>query len=58
MALARWLSWLEHHPIHQKVAGSIPGRGAHGRQLVDVSLSLCVYPALSSLSKINKCILG
>ena len=26
-ALARWLSWLEHCPIHQKVADSIPGQG-------------------------------
>ena len=24
-ALARWLSWLEHRPIHQKVVGLIPG---------------------------------
>lgn len=21
----RWLSWLEHRPIHQKIAGLIPG---------------------------------
>lgn len=26
MAMARWLSWLEHHPVHQNVAGSIPVR--------------------------------
>ena len=26
-ALARWLNWLEHHPIHQNVVGSILGQG-------------------------------
>ena len=26
-ALAGWLSRLDHHPVHQKVAGSIPGQG-------------------------------
>ena len=29
IALARWLSQLGHHPVHQKVAGSIPGQGTH-----------------------------
>ena len=29
VALAGWLSWLEHHPVHQKVAGSIPGQGTY-----------------------------
>ena len=24
-----WLSWLEHHPVDQKVAGSIPGQGMY-----------------------------
>ena len=28
-ALARQLSWLQHHPVHQKAAGSIPGQGTH-----------------------------
>ena len=23
------LSWLEHHPLHQKVAGLIPGQGTY-----------------------------
>ena len=27
--LARWLSWLEHRPIHQDVAGSILGQGTY-----------------------------
>ena len=27
VALARWLSWLEHRPTHQKAVGSIPGQG-------------------------------
>ena len=29
IALARWLTWLERHPIHQKVAGSIPSQGIY-----------------------------
>ena len=37
-ALARWLSGFECHPVHQKVAGSIPSQGACGRQPIDVSL--------------------
>ena len=35
--LAGWPSWLEHHPVHQKVAGSIPGGSAYRRQLINVS---------------------
>ena len=50
--LARWLSWLEQHSIHQKVVGLIPGQGtnlyhsltlgqgAYGRQQINVSLTL------------------
>ena len=38
-ALARSLSWLEHHMVQQKVAGSIPYSGTYGRQQMDVSLS-------------------
>lgn len=26
-ALAEWLSWLGHYPVHQKVADSIPHQG-------------------------------
>ena len=29
LALARWLGWLEHHPIHQKVEGLIPSQGTY-----------------------------
>ena len=29
IALARRLSWLEHHPVHQNVIGSIPGQGTN-----------------------------
>ena len=51
VALARWLSWLEHHPTRQKavgsipgqgtqlVSGSIPGQGVYQRRPVGVSLS-------------------
>ena len=28
-ALAKWLSWLECHPIHQKVEGLIPSQGTY-----------------------------
>ena len=28
-ALARWLSWLEHPSIHQKVVASIPSQGTY-----------------------------
>ena len=60
-ALARLLSWLEHRPIHQNVAGSIPNQGMYERQPINVSLShWCFSPFLSpslprsSLSKINE----
>ena len=26
IALVGWLNWLEHHPIHQKIAGLIPSQ--------------------------------
>ena len=51
-ALARQLSWLEHHLYTKKIVGSNPGQGTrldcrfdpqpgvYGRQLVDVFLSL------------------
>ena len=29
MALAVWLSWLQHCPVHQKVAGSIPSQDTY-----------------------------
>ena len=29
LALAGWLSWLEHHPIHQKFEGLVPGQGTY-----------------------------
>ena len=40
LALARWLSWLEHHPIHQKVVGSIPDWEAADQYFSLISLSL------------------
>lgn len=57
-ALARWLSWRDRHPMHQKVVGSITGRGtylglgldfyqgAYGRQSINVSLCLSLPPSL------------
>ena len=29
IGLARWLSWLEHHPVHQKFADLSPGKATH-----------------------------
>lgn len=29
LALPRWLSWFEHHPVHQKAGGWIPCQGAY-----------------------------
>ena len=52
--LAAWLSWLEHHPIHQKTAGSIPLSGHVQEEAnwclsyIDVSLS-----SFHSLKSIN-----
>ena len=60
-AQARWLSWLEHRPIHQKTAGSIPGRTGGNRSmflsLINVFHSLSLSPPPSSFSKNNKHIL-
>ena len=45
-ALAEWLSWLEHHPEHLNVTGSIPRHGTYlgsvegGQQPLNLSLSL------------------
>ena len=50
-AQARWLGWLEHHPVHQKVARLIPGAGAYG---IDVFLS---HRCFSLSLKINKHVL-
>ena len=29
MPLVQWLGWLEHHPVHQKVASPVPGQGTY-----------------------------
>ena len=47
LALARWLSWLEYHPVDQKVTGLIPGQGTYRRQLIHVSLFLSLCLSLS-----------
>ena len=63
-ALARWLSWLECCPIHQKVAGSIPGQGtrlgcgfntqlAHIWEAINQCSSLTSTFLSPSLSKVN-----
>ena len=48
-ALAGRVSWLECHPLKQKIAGSIPSRGKCGRQQIDVSLSFILILSLSHL---------
>ena len=62
IALAEWLGWVEYHPVHQKVRGFIagqgtcqvadliPGRGACGRQPIDVSLSYRYFSLFLFLS--------
>ena len=58
MALAGWLSWLERHLVHKKVAGAILSQGAYEKQLMDVlflshndvSLSLSLPLSLQSIS--------
>ena len=52
LALAGWLTWLEHCALPQKVEGSILSQGVYGRQLmflshIDVSPSLFLFPILS-----------
>ena len=50
--LARWLSWLEHHPVHRKeVAGLVPSRSTYRMQTINVSLSL----SLSSIKTYRIC---
>ena len=48
VALDEWLHWLERHPVHHKVAGSIPGWG-----MMCVCLSLTLSPSFSPLKSIN-----
>ena len=45
-----WHSWLEHHPIHQKFAGSIPGQGTQRWQPINMSLSHQCFSFSLSLS--------
>lgn len=40
-SLARWLSGLEHRPVHRKVSGSIPGQGTHLGFRFRYCFSLC-----------------
>ena len=41
---AWWLSWLEHHPLHQKVGGSIPSRDIYLGCVLDLQ-SGCMWEA-------------
>ena len=41
MVLARWLNWLERHPMHQKVVGSIPSQGTYPRLQVQSLVRVC-----------------
>lgn len=55
VAVAEWYSWLEHHSIHKKFAGLIPGHNMY--ETTDgslcLSLSLPLTLPASSPSKIN-----
>ena len=69
VALARWLSWLQCHPIHQEVTGLVPSQGTylgcgfdlqpgHVREATDwCSITHQCFSLLFSLSQINKHIL-
>ena len=46
-ALAGWLSWLDHCPIHRKVVGLIPSWGTCKKQPINVFLfSLLLLPLI------------
>ena len=58
LALARWLSWLEHCPAPRRVVGSIPGPGTYlgcrvdsqsGRMREAASLHFCLTSMFLSL---------
>ena len=52
-ALARWLSWLEHHPVRQKVTDSIPSQSTYlGCGYVLPSLSQVRMRKRQSLGKL------
>ena len=56
ITLAWCFSWLKHHPMHQKVASSVPRRDMYQRQPGNFSLSLSLSLSLSfsfSLKSIN-----
>ena len=52
ITLAGWFSWLKHHPMHQKVASSVPRRDMYQRQPGNFPLSLSL-PFSFSLKSIN-----
>ena len=57
MALVRWLSWLEHHPIHiprLQVQSLVGAQAGYNRLMF---LNQCFSPLPSSLSKSSKHIL-
>ena len=59
IACPGWVSQLlEHRLVYQKVAGSIPGQGTYGRQLINVVFFITLVFLPSSLSQIIKRILG
>ena len=53
IALTRWLSWLEHYPMHQKVAGSIPSQSAYLRWGFNPWWG-CVQEAIDQCFSLNK----
>ena len=59
IACPGWVAQLlEHRLVYQKVAGSIPGQGTYGRQLINVVFFITLVFLPSSLSQIIKRILG
>ena len=51
-ALASWLSWLEHHPVQQKVASSIASQGTYLSCGFDPWLG-CVWEVTIDVSHID-----
>ena len=63
--MAVWLIWMDHHPIHQKFAGSVPDQGTclgcgfhpgwgmhrrHPTMSLSLSLSLSLCLSLKSIN--------
>ena len=53
-ALAGWLRWVEHCPVHQKFAASIAGQGAHLGFISGMQGWFTIWKLISIIHRINK----